>query len=198
MTKQAALLFAALSLTLAALACGSSNFSATDDAGTGEPDATVDDGSSGTIGNDGAGDTATADATPPPNDGGVFEASPDVNVQDVDIPPVDGGDAACNDVPSEAVGAIVAPGGTGTGTTGCTLASPCPTISEGLLGAKNFGKTIIYVDQGVYSETLNLVTDQAAGELIQGGWKRNGGSSGGWMRGRATPARSQWKNRPSN
>jgi hypothetical protein len=51
----------------------------------------------------------------------------------------------------------------------CGVGAPCATIGRALL----VGKTIVYVDQGTYTEQVNLEATAA----IHGGWTYSGGSS---------------------
>ncbi len=177
MTKQAWFFLFAIAAAAAAVACGSSNFAATDpDSGTVQPDATVDDGSSG---EDTGAETSLRDSAPPPDDGGtVFEGSADTAPPDAPVDLPDAGDSGCSDVPSDVVGSVVSTTGTGDPSTqnGCSTSTPCPSIQGALGHAAKFGRTIIYVDEGTYKEALTLSTGQALGITIQGGWRRKGGT----------------------
>ncbi len=171
------LFFLAAALLGAAVACGSSNFSTADDAGADAgdvPDSTVvGDGSSGGPETGAGPDAGKADGRPEQDaEADVFQ---DVQeIQDVSIPPREaGGD--CTDVPSDALGASVALGGTGTVSTGCTTAKPCPTIQNGIDYALNNSKSFVYVSDGAYTEQLILPnTQQFALITVQGGWHRDG------------------------
>ena len=64
-------------------------------------------------------------------------------------------------------GAFVSPSGSGSA---CTAAQPCATIAAAIATAK----TIIYLDKGTYTETVELPT--AATLAIHGGWSFSAGS----------------------
>jgi hypothetical protein len=173
-------LVGAAALGGAAVACGSSNFSATDgDAGT--LDATLDDGSSGgteTGSSSGGPDGGEEDSSRPPHSDGGADAT---TQPDATTPPLDdAGDAGCATVPDDTTGAIVSLAGSGTAATGCTLATPCAKIQDGINYAASRGYQTIYVDQGTYAEAITLSNTTNVMRTLQGGWKRD--ATGTWAR----------------
>jgi hypothetical protein len=170
-------------LAMALIAC-SSGFGAGQGAGPGGADASDEQstgirgtgagdggGQDGSSGDATAGDTGTA----PGDDGGtVTEAG--------DEPPFvcPTGSQVCNGnscvpVADGTNGVFVSPSGGG-GL--CTEAAPCNSIQAAVENAVGYGKTIVYLDKGTYTEQLLLENENTNPPpiTIQGGWTFAGGN----------------------
>src|SRR5262249_20701325 len=145
-----------------ATACSGQEFTAaTDDGGPGDPDATTGEGGGDEGGS--TGDSSPFDAGP------GFDAPPG---PDTGPPLPEGG---CGEVPIAGQGSFVSTKTSNKGDQPCASDTPCPTIQSGIEWAKANARTFVYVEQGIYTEQVNL----ADGITIRGGWERDG--NGQWQ-----------------
>ncbi len=151
-----------------AAACSAETFTAADV----ESDASVEAGSEGETSVETGDDVQVVrpnEAAAPDGSDGAAHAGPDTSTP---IVPVEAG--FCTETPDPVKGAFVSPSGAGNKGP-CDPNAPCGSIQDGIAWAKSNARTLVYVDQGTYTELLAL----AAGLTIQGGWKHD---QSGWKR----------------